>query len=237
MLQPGKSFLSKIKEIFIPQSFTPQPVNQEVELKSEVGMDYRKLQNYLKAEKWKEADEEALRVMLAVAKRENEGWLDVEDIYNFPCADLRTIDQLWVKYSNGKFGFSVQKRIYKGLGGTTEYNEEIWEKFGEEVGWKNKQNAGMDYNDMNFDEKRPKVNFTNYTILEKTDINKNWLYYKDITFDKKAPEAHLPITVSKYSLAWNARMGMWEQDGRGSQLDSYFNLFSSLASRLVNCNI
>ena len=85
-------------------------------------MDYRKLRDLLAAGKWKEADEETTRVMLAVAKREKEDWLDVKHIDNFPCEDLRTIDQLWVKYSDGKFGFSVQKRIYQGLGGTREYN-------------------------------------------------------------------------------------------------------------------
>ncbi|MFM6345866.1 MAG: GUN4 domain-containing protein, partial [Dolichospermum sp.] len=82
---------------------------------------------------------------------------------NFPCADLRTIDQLWVKYSDGRFGFSVQKRIYQGLGGTREYNQEIWwEMFTDKVGW---TKGG------------------------------NWLYYSDITFDKKAPEGHLPFGV------------------------------------------
>ncbi|MFM6250457.1 MAG: GUN4 domain-containing protein, partial [Dolichospermum sp.] len=88
-------------------SSIPQPVSPEVELKSDVGMDYSKLRDLLKAGKWKEADEETLRVMLVVAKREEEGWLDTESIDNFPCADLRTIDQLWVKYSEGRFGFSV----------------------------------------------------------------------------------------------------------------------------------
>ncbi|MFM6371884.1 MAG: GUN4 domain-containing protein, partial [Dolichospermum sp.] len=101
---------------------TPSPVNQEVELKSDVGMDYRKLRDLLQAGKWKEADKETLRVMLAVAKREKEGWLDVESIDNFPCADLSIIDKLWVKYSDGRFGFSVQKRIYQSLGGTRPNN-------------------------------------------------------------------------------------------------------------------
>jgi hypothetical protein len=73
--------------------------------------------------------------MLAVAKREKEGWLDTKSIDNFPCEDLRTIDQLWVKYSNGKFGFSVQKKICQGLGGTRDLGE-IWEKFGDKVGWR-----------------------------------------------------------------------------------------------------
>ena len=40
------------------------------------------------------ADEETERVMLAVMKREKEGWLRIEDIDNFCCEDLRTIDQL-----------------------------------------------------------------------------------------------------------------------------------------------
>ena len=100
-----------------------------------------------------------------MGEREEEGWLRIEDIDNFPCADLRSIDQLWVKYSNDKFGFSVQKRIYQGFGGTREYNSEIWEKFGDKVGWRK---GG----------------------------NNNFVYYKDITFDKKAPEGHLPAASS-----------------------------------------
>ncbi|MFM6337669.1 MAG: GUN4 domain-containing protein [Dolichospermum sp.] len=129
--------------------------------KSDVGMDYRKLRDLLKAGKWKEADEETRRVMLCVGEREREGWLNVESIDNFPCADLSIIDKLWVKYSDGKFGFSVQKRIYQGLGGTREYNQEIWLKFGDKVGWRK---------------------------------GGSWLYYSDITFDKKAPEGHLPTS-------------------------------------------
>ncbi|MFM6762334.1 MAG: GUN4 domain-containing protein [Dolichospermum sp.] len=159
------SFLSKIKEIFTPQSSIPQSVNQEVELKSAVGMDYRKLRDLLKGGNWKEADEETRRVMLAVAKREEKGWFNYEHIDNFPCADLRTIDKLWVKYSDGRFWFSVQKRIYQGLGGTRQYNQDIWDKFAIRVGWLKRG---------------------------------SWLYYKDITFDKKAPEGHLPCVNHGY---------------------------------------
>ncbi|MFM6819626.1 MAG: GUN4 domain-containing protein, partial [Dolichospermum sp.] len=139
--------------------------------KSDVGMDYRKLRDLLKAGKWKEADEETLRVMLCVGERERDGWLDINSIDNFPCADLRTNDQLWVKYSYCRFGFSVQKRIYQGLGGTREYNQEIWwEMFTDKVGW---TKGG------------------------------NWLYYSDITFDKKAPEGQLPRGIYVYDvLRW-----------------------------------
>ncbi|NMG17970.1 hypothetical protein DP116_00325 [Brasilonema bromeliae SPC951] len=99
-------------------------------------MDYTQLRDLLTAGNWKQADEETRRVMLAVARREKEGWLNGEDIDHFPCEDLRTIDQLWVKYSNGRFGFSVQKGIYQSLGGTREYDTKIWEAFADAVGWR-----------------------------------------------------------------------------------------------------
>ena len=87
--------------------------------------------------------------MLKVRDREKEGWLDTEDIENFPCTDLRTIDRLWVKYSDGKFGFSVQKKIYQSLGGKKEHNKEVWEKFGEKVGWR-KGDEWLNYHELNW---------------------------------------------------------------------------------------
>lgn len=128
------------------------PASEEGGLESAVGMDYRELRDLLAAEKWEEADEETLRVMLAVAKREDEGWLDVESIDNFPCEDLRTIDQLWVKSSNGRFGLSIQKRIYQSLGGTSKYNWEMWEAFGDAVGWR-KGGDWLSYKETSFDSK------------------------------------------------------------------------------------
>ncbi|WP_420065210.1 GUN4 domain-containing protein [Microcystis aeruginosa FACHB-524] len=133
-----------------------------IQLKSAKGIDYRNLEDLLKRQQWKEADEETVRVMLQAANRTKEGWLRVEDIDNFPCEDLRTIDQLWGKYSNGKFGFSVQAKIYRELGGTREYNERVWNAFGDRVGWR---------------------------------INNSWIEYKDVIFDFKALQGHLPADV------------------------------------------
>jgi hypothetical protein len=99
------------------------------DISSECGVDYRQLRDLLKAQKWKEGDQETLAVMLKAAGREEEGWLSSESIENFPCTDLRTIDQLWVKYSEGRFGFSVQKRIWERVG-------KDYEKFGDRVGWR-----------------------------------------------------------------------------------------------------
>ena len=108
----------------------------EVSLVSAKEVDYRKLRDLLKAKKWKEADEETRRVMLKVASRESEGWLRREDAENFSCQDLETIDKLWVKYSNGKYGFSVQKQIYQSIIGTNKYEYWYWKKFGDKVGWR-----------------------------------------------------------------------------------------------------
>lgn len=115
-----------------PQSTqtTTAKLTQETDnLPSEKGVDYRRLRDSLKAGNWKQADRETLAVMLKASGRESEGWLGSESIDNFPCTDLRTIDQLWVEYSNGHFGLSVQKQIWESV-------EKDYEKFGDRVGWR-----------------------------------------------------------------------------------------------------
>lgn len=92
------------------------------------GVDYTKLRKLLAEKKWKEADIETCTYILRISEREGERWLDDGDIKVFPRHDLRIIDQLWVKYSNGKFGFSVQKRIWQDV-------KEDWKRFGDRVGW------------------------------------------------------------------------------------------------------
>jgi hypothetical protein len=116
-----------------------QRQEEEKELVSEKGVDYKRLRDLLKAGQWKAADKETADRMCEVMGRQEEGWLRLEDIQNFPCADLHTIDQLWVKHSQGKFGFSVQKEIYVQCGAkldSTYPGEEIWRKFCDLVGWR-----------------------------------------------------------------------------------------------------
>ncbi|MGK7961586.1 GUN4 domain-containing protein [Crocosphaera sp.] len=99
-----------------------------------------------------------------------DAWWEVttSDIDNFPCDDLRTIDQLWVHYSKEKFGFSVQKKIYMDeLGGTRDYNGKIWEEFCDRVGWR-KGGSYVSYSDI------------------------TWLRILDTT-----PVGHLPTTIGR----------------------------------------
>lgn len=98
---------------------------------------YQKLEQLLKNHQFKDADQETYRLMIETVGKEEGQLFDPEDFDTFPCDDLRTLDQLWVKYSKGKFGFSVQKKIYMDeLGGTRDYNEKIWYEFCARVGWR-----------------------------------------------------------------------------------------------------
>ena len=110
---------------------------------------YQQLEDLLKNQQWREADKETYRLMITTVGKEDGQWFDRADLENFPCEDLRTLDQLWVKYSNGKWGFSVQKQIWQECGSPMSYNDE-WEKFGDRVGWR-KDNDWVDYNNLTYD--------------------------------------------------------------------------------------
>ncbi|HEY9849018.1 MAG TPA: serine/threonine-protein kinase [Leptolyngbyaceae cyanobacterium] len=146
----------------LPQPQVPISPPSADDLSSDKGIDYRKLRDLLKAGSWKEADEETVEVILKV-QGIGARLAALESIDNFPCTDLRTIDQLWIKYSNGRFGFSVQKRIWesvRGKPGLYDYYE-MKEKFGDRVGW----------------------------YVKKKDY---WKRYWDLTFTQNAPLGHLP---------------------------------------------
>ena len=119
--------------------------------------------NYLMQEtKWQEADIKNWRFILYLASGEEEGNLYVDKIKNFACSDLKKLDQIWIKNSNGRFGYSVQQRIKNNLkignavnidwktGIITGRNENAWEKFGDILGW-TKGKDWVDYNELTFD--------------------------------------------------------------------------------------
>ncbi|NMG61165.1 hypothetical protein E1H12_22295, partial [Geitlerinema sp. P-1104] len=123
---------------FLGSLFNPSPKSEieDLDLTSvRRGISYYKLRDLLAAKKWKEADRETAERMCEVMGRQSEGWMRVEDLEKFPCKDLKIIDKLWVHYSRGKFGFSVQKKIWEECGSPTEYNDD-WERFWDRVGWR-----------------------------------------------------------------------------------------------------
>lgn len=113
---------------------------------------YTKLEELMKAGKWREADQETYRLMITAVGKDEGQWFDAKDLLEFPCEDLRAINQLWVKYSNGKFGFSVQKKIYVECGAELngEYpGDEIWDEFCDRIGWK-RAGEYVEYSDLKF---------------------------------------------------------------------------------------
>ena len=128
----------------------------EVKLFSAVGLDYSNLRNLLASKKWQEADKETAKLMMQVSNRQEKRWLDRENIEEFPYEDLHTIDQLWVKYSNGHFGFSVQKCIYEYVREKSENDIEVWETFRYMVGWQ-KKGEKFQYSNVNFSETAPEA--------------------------------------------------------------------------------
>ena len=139
---------------YLRETITPTIPSGSVQLKSAQGVDYSNLQKLLAAEKWKEADHETFWVMKKAAGLKKGGYLNEKSIDNIPCDDLRMIDELWVKYSNGHFGFSVQKKIWLDCGGKVE-NYETECKLGDRVGWR-KGGSWLNYDDLTFNKQAPK---------------------------------------------------------------------------------
>ena len=82
---------------------------------SALRVDYTRLRDYLSNKKWKEADRETWAVMCQSLSLTPGTPLEISQIYQLPCPDLQTVDRLWLHYSQGRFGFSVQKQIYESV--------------------------------------------------------------------------------------------------------------------------
>ena len=95
-----------------------------VKLKSERGVDYRKLRALLRIKAWKAADLETVNILLQLAQQEGNGYVSAEEfmVYvaksnkNLPNQDLQTIDQIWEKASNGRVRFLERSMSWMRLG-------------------------------------------------------------------------------------------------------------------------
>ncbi len=127
----------------------------EIELRSEVGIDYIKLRELLANQDWREADLETSRIIFQIV--DTEDYIYPEDMEKFPCADLQTIDNLWVGYSSGHFGLSVQKQIWLALGGSLTSQTPIdtlspfYVKFAKQIGWLKEDVVSWDQLDFSLD--------------------------------------------------------------------------------------
>jgi hypothetical protein len=80
---------------------------------------FNKLEQLLKTNRWQEADELTTWMIRKTSGtlRESRFSPTLMSFSRLPCADFQALDHLWVKYSNSRFGFSIQRQIYESIDG------------------------------------------------------------------------------------------------------------------------
>jgi GUN4-like/DnaJ domain len=151
-----------------------QPIN--------ISINCEKLEKLLELGKLKDADYETKRLLLELAGREKEGWLLSNDVRIISPQALSIIDQLWVKYSNGRFGFSVQSKIWRMLGCKSSDNISIQtiseNTFGQSVQWRVGSRWLSPYDSFNYDLQSPEGSLPREYIFV---LNGWWSYSKEWT--------------------------------------------------------
>ena len=106
-----------------------------VALASDRDVDYSNLQKLLTQREFEQADVMTMQKLceLAGASAVERKWLYFTEVDSLPIADLQTIDKLWRVHSEGKFGFSVQRKIWLSVG--KDFNK-LWPK----IDWKEGNN-------------------------------------------------------------------------------------------------
>jgi hypothetical protein len=131
--------LSKPQESNLPSTPKPSaPSQPAVQSPPEKNINYSDLRKLLADRKFKEADQETNKILLQLTG--NDSYNDNSDAARVDCMIYQNIDSLWREYSNSKFGFSVQKRIFQEV-------EDV-EKFGDLVGWR-ENGKWLKYTDLN----------------------------------------------------------------------------------------
>ena len=110
------------------QFFRNSQQSLEDELISAREVDYTRLQHLLASRRWKAADQETWVVLCQALGWNNKRYLHPYHLKELPCEDLKTINQLWVKYSQNRFGFSIQSQVYQSVA-------EDYGQFCSRVGW------------------------------------------------------------------------------------------------------
>jgi len=112
------------------------PTPEEVELRSARGLDYAPLKDLLAAGEFEKADDETRAKLIEMAgpSAVDRGWVFFTEVRAIPEDDLRTVDRLWQAYSEGKFGYSVQRKVWI-------KNRRQWSEFFAAIDWTQGENA------------------------------------------------------------------------------------------------
>lgn len=107
---------------------TPEITPKTVTETTNPATEYQYLENLLKEQRYEEADRVTWRILLQLAGAEGRGYLELDEVMLLPQAELLQIDQLWQHYSQGRWGFTVQRRLF-------EQADSDYSKLGKITGW------------------------------------------------------------------------------------------------------
>ena len=98
---------------------------------SACGLDYAPLQRALMAQQFEEADRITSSLLRELAGPEavRRGYVYYSEVPPIASADLDSLDRLWVCFSRGRFGFSVQGKLLRSCNGR-------WELLWPKLAWK-----------------------------------------------------------------------------------------------------
>jgi len=111
-----------------------------------IDIKFEELETFLASKDFYQADVATRKLMLKLTNTQNDRWVDKNTIVKMSCKDVLIIDKLWQDYSDGKFGFSQQRKIYITVGNN--------EKFGNKVGWR-KNNKWLSTDDLIYTTEAP----------------------------------------------------------------------------------
>jgi len=98
---------------------------------SDAGIDHAPLQEALLERSFEKADRITSETLRALAGEGalRRGYVYYSEVAPIPEVDLATLDRLWLTYSLGRFGFSVQARLLRSCDGH-------WDRLWPRIGWK-----------------------------------------------------------------------------------------------------
>ena len=200
----------------------------DIPLISVRGIDYTRLRDLLAKEDWKAANRETFRCMEKAINYRNLTRSLITKVPNnkFPNNDFFTIDKLWIKYSGGRFGFSVQKELWNREIGHSRLDYKVPELEGYSsddkklkrkeigfsllVGWCIQEFYDEEYGleQMNYDIEEEECEKTEILqAIDRSDRSKGKLvlfWYDDYSadFSLSAPKGHLPIYPDDSRKRW-----------------------------------
>ncbi|MDJ1171406.1 GUN4 domain-containing protein [Roseofilum sp. BLCC_M154] len=124
--------------------------SDDIPLQSSSGQDYLRLDFLFRSGRWEEAHEETCLHFLKLTRNRSFQGLRQSEWQMVTSEDLQIIERLWLKYSHGKFGFSLQSQFYKQVGGNLESRDTVFTDLVDILCWY-KDGDWIEYEDLIFD--------------------------------------------------------------------------------------